>query len=255
MKNISDLTMSGFEMMNSKDRCNAFDEALKIIDKNIFLREPTIKFVLYFETEMANYSESDNFVESVRDFVEKHPTSFPSKKTEEPQYYLSDNGFVNTKSEAVTIRDPEIVETVEEWLRDNAIPSKKPNKSSSYVLKEVIEHELDIYISNGAFIQACINFGIKVVRIDGGANGYIYADFIGTNTIKKACKLLNLTYAQLGERIGYGEEAISKASRTEEISRPMAAAIELLLENNNLKKETKMLDDLKSVLSNVLCRK
>lgn len=170
-------------------------------------------------------------------------------------YFLSDNGFVNTKAEASSIRNPEAVEMVEEWLRDNAIPAKKSYKSSSYALKHVVESELGTYISNGAFIQACINFGLKVERNEGGLNGHIYADFIGTNPIKKACKQLNLTYKEFGEKIGYGEEAISKASRTEEISRPMAAAIDLLLENNALKDETKTLDDLKYALSKVLSRK
>lgn len=34
------------------------------------------------------------------------------------------------------------------------------------------------------------------------------------NIIKTTCKELNLTYKQLGELIGYGDEAVSKAART-----------------------------------------
>ena len=34
------------------------------------------------------------------------------------------------------------------------------------------------------------------------------------NLIKKICKDYNLTYKDLGDMIGYGEEAISKSART-----------------------------------------
>ena len=59
------------------------------------------------------------------------------------------------------------------------------------------------------------------------------------NLIKSTCKELNLTYKQLGEAIGYGEEAISKASRTSNISTAMNKALELYLENLELKKGSK----------------
>lgn len=68
------------------------------------------------------------------------------------------------------------------------------------------------------------------------------------NIIKQACKELNLTYKQLGEAIGYGEEAISKASRTSNISTAMNKALELYLENLELKNRFKTLDTLSNII-------
>lgn len=68
------------------------------------------------------------------------------------------------------------------------------------------------------------------------------------NIIKQACKELNLTYKQLGEAIGYGEEAISKASRTSNISTAMNKALELYLENLELKNRLKTLDTLSNII-------
>lgn len=169
-------------------------------------------------------------------------------------FFLSDNGFVNTKAEASTIRDSEAIEMIEEWLHDNAIPAKKKYKDSSYALKHRVEEELKKYITNGAFIQACINIGLKVERIEGGLNGWIFAEFVNNNPIKIACKDFHLTYSQLSEQIGYGEEAISKAARTGEISKPMTKALELFSENMRLKAENQTLDDLKNIIQKVITR-
>lgn len=168
--------------------------------------------------------------------------------------YLSDNGFVNTAREASAIRDPESVEMIEEWLREKSIASDKKFGLSSYSLKQRVESDLGKHLSNGAFIQACINVGYKLDRIEGGTNAYIYADFGEMNIIKMVCKNFGITYAQLSERIAYGEEAISKAARTGEISKPMARAIELFTDNMRLKEENKTLDDLKNILQKVISR-
>lgn len=68
------------------------------------------------------------------------------------------------------------------------------------------------------------------------------------NIIKQTCKKLNLTYKQLGEAIGYGEGAISKASRTSNISTAMNKALELYLENLELKNRLKTLDTLSNII-------
>lgn len=68
------------------------------------------------------------------------------------------------------------------------------------------------------------------------------------NLIKKTCKELGLTYKQLGEMIGYGEEAISKAARTENISTAMNKSLELYLENLQLKNRLKTLDTLSDII-------
>ena len=68
------------------------------------------------------------------------------------------------------------------------------------------------------------------------------------NIIKQTCKELNLTYKQLGEAIGYGEEAISKASRTSNISTAMNKTLELYLKNLELKNRLKTLDTLSNII-------
>lgn len=248
MQNIHDLTMSKYVLLSSSDQCKAFKSAMNIIDKNIHIHDPIMKAVAYFQTEIINYSESDNFVESVRDFIKKHPISFPSN----PQFYLSDNGFVNTKSEAVSIRNTEMIEMVEEWLKENAVPSKRKYKHSSYKLKHDVEADLHTYISNGAFIQACLNLGYRVDRIDGGLNGYVYADFIGTNPIKKICKDLGIGYEELSDLIGYGIDAIKKSAASGDMSRQMEVAISLLRENTELKAKEQQDDQLRNLLRNFI---
>lgn len=68
------------------------------------------------------------------------------------------------------------------------------------------------------------------------------------NIIKTTCKELGLTYKQLGEAIGYGEEAVSKAARTDNISSAMNKALSLYLENAELKNKLKTLDALSEII-------
>lgn len=68
------------------------------------------------------------------------------------------------------------------------------------------------------------------------------------NPIKNVCHELNLTYKQLGEAIGYGEEAVSKAARTYNISGAMSKALSLYLENIELKDKLKTLDALSEII-------
>lgn len=68
------------------------------------------------------------------------------------------------------------------------------------------------------------------------------------NLIKKTCKELGLTYRELGEKIGYGEEAISKAARTNKISLPMQKACEMFVKIKELEKEKELLDELTLIL-------
>lgn len=168
--------------------------------------------------------------------------------SENTSLYLSDNGFVNTAAEATCIRNSESVEMIEEWLKENALPSKKKYKDYSYVLKHVVEKELNQYVTNGAFIQACLNIGLKVERNEGGLNGWIYADFVNANPIKRVCKDYSLTYAQLADKIGYGEDAIKKAAMAAEISKPMAKAIELMKQNIDYERKFEQEKQLKALL-------
>lgn len=68
------------------------------------------------------------------------------------------------------------------------------------------------------------------------------------NLIKHTCRELGLTYKQLGEMIGYGEEAVSKAARTGNISATMNKALLLYLENLELKNKLKTLDTLSIII-------
>ena len=72
------------------------------------------------------------------------------------------------------------------------------------------------------------------------------------NIIKLTCKELGMTYRQLGEAVGYSEDAIKKAALAPEISQPMAKAIELLSENIVLKAEKQDLQTLKNLLKNFI---
>ena len=67
------------------------------------------------------------------------------------------------------------------------------------------------------------------------------------NIIKKMCQELRLTYRQLGEAIGYSESAIKNAG-VGEASEPMKKAIELYLENLELKNRLKTLDTLSNII-------
>ena len=72
------------------------------------------------------------------------------------------------------------------------------------------------------------------------------------NIVKKVCKELGLTYKELGERIGYSEGAINKAGHSGQISKSMQKAIELLIENENLKKRLIDCQTLQKALKNLV---
>lgn len=72
------------------------------------------------------------------------------------------------------------------------------------------------------------------------------------NIVKLTCKALGMTYRQLGEAVGYGEEAISKASRTGEVSKTLQKVIELYLENLELKNKLQTFDDLSTILTKII---
>jgi len=68
------------------------------------------------------------------------------------------------------------------------------------------------------------------------------------NIVKKVCRELGLTYRELGERIGYSESAIKMAASTGKISEPLKKAIELYLENLELKEKLKKSNLIKETL-------
>ena len=68
------------------------------------------------------------------------------------------------------------------------------------------------------------------------------------NIVKKVCKELGITYKELGERIGYSESAIKMAGSTNKVSEPLKKAIELYLENLELKKQLEHSNKIKQTL-------
>lgn len=57
------------------------------------------------------------------------------------------------------------------------------------------------------------------------------------NIIKKTCKELNLTYKQLGELIGIGEDELKDAIKKQDVSKQITKSCELLIDNS-LKRNT-----------------
>lgn len=68
------------------------------------------------------------------------------------------------------------------------------------------------------------------------------------NIIKKTCKELGLTYAQLAERIGYTEGALKVAVSNNKVSEPMKKAIELYLRSLELEEQLKEYEAFKNII-------
>ena len=68
------------------------------------------------------------------------------------------------------------------------------------------------------------------------------------NLIKQVCKAQSLTYAQLGERIGYSESALRKAVTTDNISEPLQKAISLYLRTLELENQIQEYQEFKNFL-------
>lgn len=73
-----------------------------------------------------------------------------------------------------------------------------------------------------------------------------------SNIIKKTCKELGLTYAQLAEQIGYSEPAIKKAIANETVSEPMQKSILLYLRTLELEKQLEDYAILKSAIKKAI---
>lgn len=74
-------------------------------------------------------------------------------------------------------------------------------------------------------------------------------DPMETNIVKATAKRLGMTYKELGEAIGYGEDTIKQAARKAgKVSAAMQKAIELLNEITDLKKEKERMLQLKTLL-------
>lgn len=72
------------------------------------------------------------------------------------------------------------------------------------------------------------------------------------NIIKKTCKELGLTYAQLAEQIGYKPDTINKSASTGNVSEQLKKAVEMYLENLELKNQLNEYDELKKLLKKAI---
>lgn len=72
------------------------------------------------------------------------------------------------------------------------------------------------------------------------------------NIIKKTCKELGLTYAQLGEAIGYGGDTLRNIASKSEVSEQLKKVIELYLKNLELEKQLNDCNILKQALKNLI---
>ena len=70
--------------------------------------------------------------------------------------------------------------------------------------------------------------------------------------VKKVSKELGLTYKELGEKIGYSESSLRKTVSNNTLSSQLKTAIELYLDNLQLKQEINELEDFKNTFRTFL---
>lgn len=71
---------------------------------------------------------------------------------------------------------------------------------------------------------------------------------MSADELKQFCKERNLTYKELAEKIGYGEGAIKNAVSTNNVSQPMAHAIDMFSKISELENELKKANEAKLIL-------
>ncbi|SFV67788.1 hypothetical protein MNB_SV-14-952 [hydrothermal vent metagenome] len=70
--------------------------------------------------------------------------------------------------------------------------------------------------------------------------------------IKQICKDYNFTYKELSKELGYSESAIKTAISTNKISNSMKRAIELFIENKELKEKVSSFSSFRENLRNFI---
>lgn len=73
-----------------------------------------------------------------------------------------------------------------------------------------------------------------------------------SNFVKISKENTSYTYGEFADLLGYGEEAISRASRTGNASKSLQKSVELFLENQELKEQLKKYETLKNTLKEIL---
>ena len=74
---------------------------------------------------------------------------------------------------------------------------------------------------------------------------------MGENIVKKVCKELGITQKELAEMLDIPHGTVSRWASSEEIPKTAKIALELLLENKELKKKLEVLKQLKETLDSL----
>lgn len=147
-------------------------------------------------------------------------------------------------------------EEIEHIIKEVLKKSNKPNLPSISDIQSVFlnnkgswEFVLTLYADS--------NYSMETIFIDiDSKEGYGYGTLTiafeqsgvpKPNIVKVTCQELGITYKELGEAIGYSESAISNASRGK-VSEQLSKAIELYIENIQLKKELEQSKKIKNTL-------
>jgi len=72
------------------------------------------------------------------------------------------------------------------------------------------------------------------------------------NVIKQVCADFNLSYKDLAEEIGYGEDTIKKSASSGKMSKPFKKAIKLYIENQKLKEQIELPNQLRLIISKIM---
>ncbi|MGH1601594.1 helix-turn-helix domain-containing protein [Campylobacter majalis] len=72
------------------------------------------------------------------------------------------------------------------------------------------------------------------------------------NIVKRVCKELNITQRELAERIGMSADSLNVAVSNNKFSKQTQASINLVLENETLKKELSKYEKLKNALKDAI---
>ena len=92
-----------------------------------------------------------------------------------------------------------------------------------------------------------------VLKTENGDELYVVKwHFEKQNIVKRACKELGITQRELAERIGMSADSLRTLSAKGQISTQAEAAINLVLENENLKKELENYKTLRTAIKTMI---
>lgn len=81
---------------------------------------------------------------------------------------------------------------------------------------------------------------------------YNYSELLNKNIVKKVCVELGITQKELAEKLGIKEQSLRNMTSSNKITEQVEKTINLLIENNELKKQLTDYNILKEVLKNLI---